>query len=87
MYLVTYVCYIRIVSGVAGLVEQNTPFYAVKTLITRLLELDKCHNAHEREDLILSHVSDHPSLTNMLPLLNDLLMVKVHTMLTLLHQA
>ena len=69
-------CY-RIVSGVAGLIEQNTPFYAVKTLITRLLELDKCHNAHEREDLILSHVSKDPNLSNVLPLLNDLLMVKV----------
>ena len=70
-------CY-RIVSGVAGLIEQNTPFYAVKTLITRLLELDKCHNAHERENLILSHVSKDPNLSNMLPLLNDLLMVKVN---------
>ena len=67
----------RIVSGVAGLVEQNTPFFAVKTLITRLLELDRCHNAHEREDLILKHVSKESGLTNMLPLLNDLLMVKV----------
>ena len=67
----------RIVSGVAGLIEQNTPFYAVKTLITRLLELDKCHNAHEREDLILSHVGKDSGLSNMLPLLNDLLMVKV----------
>ena len=71
-----YVLY-RIVSGVAGSVEQNTPFYAVKTLITRLLELDKCHNAHEREDLILSQVSKDSGLSNMLPLLNDLLMVKV----------
>ena len=67
----------RIVSGVAGLVEQNTPFFAVKTLITRLLELDKCHNAHEREDLILKHVSKESNLNKMLPLLNDLLMVKV----------
>jgi len=49
----------------------------VKTLITRLLELDKCHNAHEREDLILKHVSKESGLINMLPLLNDLLMVKV----------
>ena len=71
-----YVLY-RIVSGVAGSVEQNTPFYAVKTLITRLLELDKCHNAHEREDLILSQVDKDSGLSNMLPLLNDLLMVKV----------
>ena len=70
------VCY-RIVSGVAGLVEQNTPFFAVKTLITRLLDLDKCHNAHEREDLILKHVNKKSSLSSMLPLLNDLLMVKV----------
>ena len=76
-YLITCVCVYRIVSGVAGLVEQSTPFFAVKTLITRLLDLDKCHNAHERENLILFHVSKEPGLSNMLPLLNDLLMVKV----------
>ena len=69
-------CY-RIVSGVAGYVEQNTPFFAVKTLITRLLDLDKCQSAHEREDLILKHVNKELDLSNMLPLLNDLLMVKV----------
>ena len=49
----------------------------MKTLITRLLDLDKCHNAHERENLILYHVSKETGLSNMLPLLNDLLMVKV----------
>ena len=70
------VCY-RIVSGVAGLVEQKTPFFAVKTLITRLLELDKCHNARQREDLILKHINEKSGLSTMLPLLNDLLMVKV----------
>ena len=60
----------------AGIVEQNTPFFAVKTLITRLLELDICHNAHEREQLILEHVTDEDTRKN-LPLINDLLMVKV----------
>ena len=63
-------------SGVAGIVEQNTPFFAVKTLITRLLELDICHNAHEREQRILEHVTDENVRKN-LPLINDLLMVKV----------
>ena len=74
MYYVSY----RIVSGVAGIIEQNTPFFTVKTLITHLLELDKCHNAHEREDMILSCVNEDSDLSNMLSLLNDLLMVKVY---------
>lgn len=69
----------RVVSGVGGLVEQNTPFFTVKTLITRLLELDSCKNIHDREQLILDHVKDE-QMRQLLPLLNDILVLKVtHT--------
>ena len=63
-------------SGIGGLVEQNTPFFTVKILITRLLELDSCKNMHEREQLILQHVVDE-ELRRLLPLLNDILVLKV----------
>lgn len=66
----------RVVSGIGGLVEQNTPFFTVKTLITRLLGLDNCKNIHEREQLVLEHVTDD-ELKKLLPLLNDLLVLKV----------
>ena len=66
----------RIVSGIGGLIEQNTPFFAVKTLITRLLELDSCKNLHDREQLVLQHVTDE-KMKQLLPLLNDLLVLKV----------
>ena len=66
----------RIVSGIGGLIEQNTPFFAVKTLITRLLELDSCKNLHDREQLVLQHVMDE-KMKQLLPLLNDLLVLKV----------
>ena len=64
------------VSGIGGLVEQNTPFFTVKILITRLLELDSCKNTHEREQLVLQHVVDE-ELRRVLPLLNDILVLKV----------
>lgn len=66
----------RVVSGVGGLVEQNTPFFTVRTLITRLLELDSCKNIHDREQLILDHVRDE-QMRQLLPLLNDILVLKV----------
>ena len=66
----------RIVSGIGGLVEKNTPFFTVKTLITRLLELDSCKNIHEREQLVLQHITDD-DLKQLLPLLNDILVMKV----------
>ena len=66
----------RVVSGVGGLVEQNTPLFTVKTLITRLLELDSCKNIHDREQLILDHVKDE-QMRQLLPLLNDILVLKV----------
>ena len=66
----------RIVSGIGGLVEKNTPFFTVKTLITRLLELDSCKNIHEREQLILEHITDD-KMKHLLPLLNDILVLKV----------
>ena len=56
--------------------EKNTPFFTVKTLITRLLELDSCKNIHEREQLILQHITDD-DMRLMLPLLNDILIMKV----------
>ena len=59
-----------------GLVEQNTPFFTVKTLIARLLELDSCKNIHEREQLILQHITDE-EMRKFLPLLNDILVLKV----------
>lgn len=59
-----------------GLVEQNTPFFTVKTLIARLLELDSCKNIHEREQLILQHITDD-EMRKFLPLLNDILVLKV----------
>ena len=68
----------RVVSGVGGLVEQATPFFTVKTLITRLLELDACKNIHDREQLILEHIQDE-NTRQLLPLLNDLLVLKVCT--------
>ena len=66
----------RVVSGVGGLVEQSTPFFTVKTLITRLLELDTCKNIHDREQLILEHILDE-NTRQLLPLLNDILVLKV----------
>lgn len=66
----------RVVSGVGGLIEQSTPFYTVKTLITRLLELDTCKNIHDREQLILEHILDE-NTRQLLPLLNDILVLKV----------
>lgn len=68
--------YYRIVSGIGGLIEQNTPFFAVKTVITRLLELDSCKNLHDREQLVLQHMTDE-KMKQLLPLLNDLLVLKV----------
>ena len=56
--------------------EKNTPFFAVKTLITRLLEVDNCKNIHDREQLILEHVKTE-EMRRFLPLLNDLLGLKV----------
>lgn len=67
----------RVVSGVGGLVEQSTPFFTVKTLITRLLELDTCKNIHDREQLILEHIQDE-NTRQLLPLLNDILVLKVN---------
>ena len=66
----------KVVSGVGGLVEQSTPFFTVKTLITRLLELDTCKNIHDREQLILEHIHDE-NTRQLLPLLNDILVLKV----------
>ena len=66
----------RVVSGIGGLIEQNTPLFTVKTLLTRLLELDTCSNIHDKEQLILDHVIDE-EMRKYLPLLNDLLMLKV----------
>ena len=74
--MLTFIYCFRIISGVGGLVEQSTPFFTVKTLITRLLELDSCKNIHEREQLILHHVTDE-EMRNFLPLLNDILVLKV----------
>lgn len=67
----------RVVSGIGGLIEQNTPFFTVKTLLTRLLELDTCSNIHDKEQLILNHVTDE-EMRKYLPLLNDLLVLKVY---------
>ena len=68
--------YYRVVSGTGGLIEQNTPFFTVKTLLTRLLELDTCSNIHDKEQLILQHIVDD-DLRKLLPILNDLLVLKV----------
>lgn len=66
----------RVVSGIGGLIEQNTPFFTVKTLVTKLLQIDTCKNIHEREELLLKHITD-PEMRELLPLLNDLLVLKV----------
>lgn len=66
----------RVVSGIGGLIEQNTPFFTVKTLVTKLLQIDACKNIHEREQLLLKHITD-PETRELLPLLNDLLVLKV----------
>ena len=63
--------------------EQNTPFFTVKTQIARLLELDSCKNIHEREQLILQHVVDE-EMRKLLPLLNDLLVLKVAAHISLI---
>lgn len=63
-------------SGFGGLIEQNTPFFTVKTLLVRLLELDTCTTIHKKEQLLLQHVNDE-EMREHLPLLNDLLVVKV----------
>ena len=66
--------------------EKNTPFHVAKTLLLRLLGIDKCRNLHEREQLLLSHITTDHQL-DLLPLLNDLLVLKVRTysMLALVH--
>lgn len=56
--------------------ERNTPFHIAKTLLLRLLNIDKCRNLHEREQLLLSHVTTEEQ-QDLLPLLNDLLVLKV----------
>lgn len=66
----------RVVSGIGGLIEQNTPFFTVKTLVTKLLQIDMCKNIHEREQLLLHHITD-PEMRELLPILNDLLVLKV----------
>ena len=38
--------------------------------------IDKCRNLHEREQLLLSHITTDHQL-DLLPLLNDLLVLKV----------
>ena len=63
-------------SGIGGLIEQNTPFFTVKTLVAKLLHIDNSKNMHEREQLLLNHVTD-PDMRELLPLLNDLLVLKV----------
>jgi len=66
----------RVVWTTAGLVEKNTPFHTAKKLLLRLLGIDKCRNLHEREQLLLSHITTDHQL-DLLPLLNDLLVLKV----------
>lgn len=70
--------YCRVVSGIGGLIEQNTPFFTVKTLVTKLLQIDMCKNMHEREQLLLHHICDR-EMRELLPLLNDLLVLKVYS--------
>ena len=67
---------VRIISGMGGLIEQNVPFHTVKTLLTRLLGLDTCGSIHDKEELILQHITDD-KMRKYLPLLNDLLVLKV----------
>ena len=71
---------IRVISTVAGVHEQNNPFYIAKVLISRLLAINKCKNLHEREQQILSSITT-PEQEEMLPLLNDLLGLKVRNQL------
>ncbi len=66
------------VSGIGGLIEQNTPFFTIKTLVTKLLGLDICKNIHEREQVLVELITD-PDMRELLPLLNDLLILKVNT--------
>lgn len=48
----------------------------MKTLLTRLLGLDACVNVHDKEQQILQNVTDE-KMRKCLPLLNDLLSLKV----------
>uniref|UniRef100_A0A1X7VFP5 Guanylate cyclase domain-containing protein n=1 Tax=Amphimedon queenslandica TaxID=400682 RepID=A0A1X7VFP5_AMPQE len=65
----------RVISGMGGLIEQNVPFHTVKTLLTRLLGLDTFGSIHDKEQLILQHITDE-KMRKHLPLLNDLLVLK-----------
>jgi adenylate cyclase 10 len=66
------------VSVIGGLIEQNTPFFTVKTILTRLLELDKCQYVHDKEQVIVQHVMNLETM-NYLSLLNELLGLKFPT--------
>ena len=68
----------RVVSTVGTIDEQNTPFHVVKTLLSRLLGIDRTKTIHDREQIILDHVTTDEQ-HELLPLLNDLLMMKVRT--------
>ena len=63
-------------SGSGGLIEKNTPYFTVKTLLSKLLKMDTCKNIHDREELLLNHITE-PKMREKLPLLNDLLGLKV----------
>lgn len=76
MHACCFLCACRVVSGIGGLIEQNTPFFTVKTLVAKLLQIDTCKNIHEREQLLLDHIN-LPEMRELLPLLNDLLVLKV----------
>ncbi len=59
-----------------GLVEKNTPLFAIKTIMRQLLELNKTTSMQEREQKILQRITEE-SMRLMLPLLNDIFAVKV----------
>lgn len=59
-----------------GLVEKNTPLFAIKTIMRQLLELNKTTSMQEREQKILQRITEE-SMRLMIPLLNDIFAVKV----------
>ena len=56
--------------------EQNTPYYMVRTLLFRLLQINVCKNVHDKEEALLQRITA-PELREKLPLLNNLLNLKV----------
>ncbi len=70
-----YICF-RVLSSHGGLVEQNTSFHTVRTLLSRLLDLDTWKTVHDKEEALLKRIGNE-DLMDRLPLLNSILNLNV----------